>query len=490
MQARLRPDKVALVDLVSDRKWSYRQLDHFVATCVSVLTTRGTGQADRIACLSRNCAEMVVLHHACARLGAIFVPLNWRLSAAELEFLLDDCRPSLLYGDTQVEELGFEYESVASLSAECAQANPAKDSWVDPDLPSLILFTSGTTGRPKGALLSERNLTETAINFTLLGNVNTDSTFLCDAPMFHVIGLVTNVRPAFFAGGRLLVSDAFDPDRTLDRLMDSSLEITHYFCVPQMANILRQCKSFDASRLGHLTAIFTGGAPHPEPQIREWLNDGIPIVDGFGMSEAGTVFGMPIDPELIARKAGCVGIPTPRVQARVVDENGAERAAGVPGDLQLRGENLFQGYWGLEDEYQATVTKDGWFRTGDIATKDDGGYYRIVDRQKDMFISGGENVYPAEIEAIVCGNMAVAECAVVGVPDERWGEVGFLFVVGKPEIDLDLQSLLNSLDGRLARYKIPRHASAIEKLPRNAAGKLLKADLRDQAAKRLARGKQ
>ncbi len=205
------------------------------------------------------------------------------------------------------------------------------------------------------------------------------------------------------------------------------------------------------------------------------------------MSEAGTVFGMPIDPGLVTRKAGCAGVPTPRLQARVVDEDGAETVAGVAGDLQLRGENLFQGYWRLNDEYLASMTTGGWFRTGDIATKDDDGYFRIVDRKKDMFISGGENVYPAEIEAVTCGNVAVAECAVVGVPDERWSEVGFLFVVAKPGIELDMQSVLNSLDGRLARYKIPKHAASIEKLPRNAAGKVLKTDLRDRAVRRVER---
>lgn len=485
MQSYLRPDKVALVDLASAREWTYRQLDRFVAGCVSVLIARGACHGDRVACLSKNRAEIVVLHHACARLGAIFVPLNWRLSATELEFLLDDCRPSLSYGDAQAGDLGLEHEAIDALAAQCAGAAAAPASPVDPDQPSLILYTSGTTGRPKGALLSERNLTETAINFTMLGNTNVDSTFLCDSPMFHVIGLVTNIRPALFNGGRVLVSDAFLPERTLARLMDPSLAITHYFCVPQMAHALRQDDSFDPLRLQHLTAIFTGGAPHPESQIREWLRDGVPIVDGFGMSETGTVFGMPVDTGLIEQKAGCVGVPTPRVHARLVGTDNVEVATGVAGDLQLRGENLFRRYWGQDDEYRAAMTADGWFRTGDVAMQDDDGYFRIVDRRKDMFISGGENVYPAEIEAVACTNAAVAECAVVGVPDKRWGEVGFMFIVTKPTSKPDLQSILQLLDEKLARYKIPKHSAVIDTLPRNAAGKVSKNDLRKDAIRRL-----
>ena len=206
------------------------------------------------------------------------------------------------------------------------------------------------------------------------------------------------------------------------------------------------------------------------------------------MSEAGTVFGMPVDPALIDAKAGCVGVPTPRVQARLVDTDDRETDGGAAGDLQLRGDNIFIGYWGLDEEYRASMTADGWFRTGDIAARDGDGFYRIVDRRKDMFISGGENVYPAEIEAVALESADVAECAVVGVPDERWGEVGFLFVAGKAKSEVDSDRLLNLLQQKLARYKIPKHVSPIDELPRNAAGKVLKNVLRDDAIRRIEQG--
>lgn len=208
-----------------------------------------------------------------------------------------------------------------------------------------MLYTSGTTGRPKGVLLSERNLAETAINFAILGEVDSQSSFLCESPMFHIIGMVTSIRPAFLNGASIAISDGFIPERTLARMADPALRISHYFCVPQMALSLRAADGFSPDSLKGLKAIFTGGAPHPAPQINAWLDDGIAIVDGYGMSEAGTVFGMLLDREIIAAKAGCVGLPTPRVQCRLVGESAEQVAEGEPGELQLKGDNITIGYW-------------------------------------------------------------------------------------------------------------------------------------------------
>jgi fatty-acyl-CoA synthase len=340
-----------------------------------------------------------------------------------------------------------------------------------------MLYTSGTTGAPKGVLLSERNLTETAINFSLLGEVDSESHFLSESPMFHIIGMVTSIRPPFFCGAHVSISDRFLEERTFSMLTDPDLKISHYFCVPQMALAIRGVDGFDASKLNGLKAMFTGGAPHPERQIRDWLDDGVAIVDGFGMSEAGTVFGMPLDRNLIDQKAGSVGIPTPRVQARIVDEREEPVGVNTPGELQLKGDNIACGYWRRDAEYQESLTEDGWFRTGDILTRDDDGYYRVTDRKKDMFISGGENVYPVEIEAQLTKFPGVRELAVVGVPDPKWGEVGCLFYVAESgEISLDDVNLF--LTTRLARYKIPKHAVPLKALPRNGVGKLMRHELR------------
>ena len=359
-----------------------------------------------------------------------------------------------------------------------AAARPPKGFNSDAEQPSLILYTSGTSGKPKGALLSERNIEQTAINFSLLGRVSHESVFLCDAPMFHVLGLITNIRPALMQGGSIVISDGFIPARTLDRLSDPQLGISHYFCVPQMAAALRAEQGFVPDRLRHLTAIFTGGAPHPAANIRAWLKDGIAVVDGFGMSEAGTVFGMPLDPQLIAAHAGSAGVPGPGIRSRIVDSRGRDCPIGEPGELLLKGENITSGYWRKPEETAAAFTDDGWFRTGDVVRANADGYHWIVDRRKDLFISGGENIYPAEIEAALAGHPQVAECAVVGVSDQRWGEVGHLFVVAVAGSDPDTAELLGYIEARIARFKVPKYVSFIPELPRNGAGKVVKPELR------------
>lgn len=475
LHSRIRPDSLAVKDLTFDRQWTYAEFEVLVAKSVALLKTLGVFSGDRVACLAKNRAEVVVLHLACARLGAIFVPLNWRLTVSELKDILIDCEHKLLFADELAIEHGLAHFDINRMLPECDKINPSAEAVIDENQPSLILYTSGTTGKPKGVMLSELNMAETAINFALLGMVDRHSVFLCESPMFHVIGLVSSVRPALYFGAKIVISDGFVPARTLSRLTDKELAITHYFCVPQMANALRNEESFAAERLKGLTAIFTGGAPHPEVQIRSWLNDGIPIVDGYGMSEAGTVFGMPVDIELIDQKAGCVGFETSRLQARLVNDEGHEVAFGEPGEVQLKGKNITLGYWRREAEYAATLTADGWFKTGDIAIKDVDGYYRIVDRKKDMFISGGENVYPTEVEAVVLKLESVLECALVGVPDDRWGEVGCLFLVVRKNCKIDdTQEVIDFMEKYLARYKLPKHIVFTESLPRNGAGKVMK----------------
>ncbi|NVK57453.1 MAG: AMP-binding protein [Alteromonadaceae bacterium] len=478
LQAKLRPTKEAVRDLTSGRSWTYPEWETFVNKCSDWLMQQGLRSGDRLACLAKNCAELVALHFACENTGVIFVPLNWRLSAEELHALLEDCTPSLIVGDNMADKLALTYfeldkltDVVASLEGEYQPQNHRA-------VPSLILYTSGTTGRSKGILHTQDSIMETTLNMALLGQVDEHSTFLCETPMFHVIGLISCVRPALYQGGKIVISDGFQPTRTLARLMDNNLLISHYFCVPQMANSLRQEADFSPASLQNLKALLTGGAPHPAVQIRQWLNDGIPIVDGYGMSEAGTVFGMPFDIATIDAKAGSVGVPTHRIEVRLADAHDQPVANGEAGEVQLKGLNLFTGIWQQPELYASCFTADGWFKTGDVAVKDDDGFYRIVDRIKDMFISGGENVFPTEIEGVALKLDAILECALVGVPDERWGEVGCLFVVAKSNQPINQEKLLAALESSLAKYKLPKYIKVVDSLPRNGGGKVMKHQLK------------
>jgi fatty-acyl-CoA synthase len=479
LQARLQPSRLAACDLLTGERWTYRQFDRAVSQYAALLVRKGVTAGARVAALAKNRAALPLLHLACARLGAIYVPLNWRLAAGELSVLIADCEPHLVLGDAMLQTLGVTGDSLDDFGADAADCEPLPLTLQDDTAPSLILYTSGTSGKPKGVLLSERNIWRTALNFSLLAKVDHNSVFLCDSPMFHVIGLVTNVRPALMRGGAMMISDGFIPARTLARLGDRELRVTHYFCVPQMAASLRADPAFNADNLRGITGIFSGGAPHAADAIRAWTNDGIPIADGFGMSETGTATCMPLDVNLISEKAGAAGLPPPGFEIRILDAQGADCPTGTAGELVVRGENVTTGYWRRPTESAAAFTPDGWLRTGDIGRFDADGYLWLIDRKKDMFISGGENVYPAEIEGALAAYPDLAECAVIGVPDERWGEVGHLAVVPRNGAEIAAPDVMQYLEQRLARYKLPKHLTILDHLPRNGAGKLVKAELRN-----------
>jgi fatty-acyl-CoA synthase len=482
LQARLQPSRLAARDLTTGQAWTYREFDAAAWKMAACLKGRRVLAGDRVAVLAKNRVSLVLLHLACARIGAIYVPLNWRLSPHEFAPLLADAEPALVLGDKQLQTAGLDGDSIDKFEDEAATTNPHDPRPYDQSATSLILYTSGTSGRPKGVMLSEANLWATGANFSVLARLGPHSAVLCDAPMFHVIGLVGNIRPALMHGGSILVSDGFVPARTLDRLADPSLAVTHYFCVPQMAAMLRFEPSFNPASLRHLTGIFSGGAPHAPDAILAWTQHGIPLANGYGMTEAaGTVCCMPLDLSEIEQNIGASGLIPPDVQVRIVDENERDVVPGARGEILVRGSNVSVGYWRRPAETEAAFTADRWYRSGDIGSLDRNGYLSVVDRKKDMYISGGENVYPAEIEAALVTFPGIAECAVVGVPDERWGEVGHLYLAALPDIQLDPDAVVAFLDTRLARYKIPKHVTLLPALPRNGSGKLVKARLSESA---------
>ncbi|KGJ08609.1 acyl-CoA synthetase [Paracoccus versutus] len=484
LHARLRPGALACIDLSGDRRWSYRELDRDIQQAVAVLLDEGVGRGDRVAVLARNSVHQVILQQALMRLGAIFVPLNWRLTRPELGQLLADCTPAILYTDDDLPALpagcrGASFTGfAAAVDAARPAPRPAPHSGHDT---CIILYTSGTSGVPKGALLTSAFLLATGVNFNVLGEVDTGAVFLCDSPMFHVIGIVTQIWPPMLRGGTFIVSPGFEPERTNDRLGHPAWGVTHYFCVPQMADALRHAPNFDPDRWTRLKALFTGGAPNPPANIRWWLDQGVRMVDGYGMTETGTTLGMPLSPDLLREKAGAVGLCGPLTSVRLVDEEDRDVPDGTPGEILVFGLNVIGGYWNRPEERERAFTEDGWIRTGDIGCRDKDGFISVVDRRKDMFISGGENVYPVEVEAALREHPAVREAAVIGIPDDRWGEVGRAYVIAAPGHDPQAEDLGRHCQALIARYKVPKEFVFVSDLPRTGSGKVMKHILRREA---------
>jgi fatty-acyl-CoA synthase len=483
--AKAMPNQRAVVDLTSARSWTYAALHVAVDRLAAWLVREyGPNSGERIATLSKNTAEMVILQFACIRAGAIFMPLNWRLAVAELEALVADARPVLLFcqqGFTPPANAPrtLDVTEMLRLGSEGDAPPPAARRPFDQC--STLLYTSGTSGRPKGVMLSEQQNFWGNTNLIHGNAVNPSSTFLCDMPLFHTAGLMAATRTPLLAGGAVLISEGFDPELTLARMTDPDLRVTHYFSVPQMAATLWQRPEFDAEKLRKIVAWAIGGAPNPKAQTERFIGAGVRISEGFGMSETGSNFAIPPFelPEMM-RKAGSCGLPLMTVRTKVVDEDGQLLGPGEQGELLVAGPSIAQGYW-EQPELTSRAFVDGWFHTGDAAMRDEEGYYYIVDRKKDMYISGGENVYPAEVEAALAELPEVGECAVIGVPDERWGEVGRAYVNPAPGLSITPEAVIAHCTARLAKFKVPKTAVIGEPIPRTASGKVQKHLLKAKA---------
>ena len=472
------PERLALGDAESGRRWTWRELDRAADRAAAWLARKlGAASGARVVVLARNHPLQIVLQFACTRAGAIFVPLNWRLAQAELAPILADADPALLFHDADFAvpphpARRFELSVLETLGEDGTRAPvSARRGW---DEAMTLLYTSGTTGKPKGVIVTEANCFWGNTNFALGSMVDGYSTFLCDMPLFHTAGLFAAVRVPLWAGGSVWISKGFDPPKSIARIADPDLGITHYFSVPQMATTLWQHPDFAPEKFARLKMYVTGGAPNPKSQVERFAEAGIRFSDGFGMSETGSNFGMPVhDVAQLIAKAGSCGLPFVSVQMRIVDAAGADVAQGAPGELWLKGPSVTPGYWNQPALTEAAFV-DGWFRTGDIARRDADGFLFIVDRHKDMFISGGENVYPAEVEAAIAELPGIAEVAVIGVADARWGEVGRAFVVARAGHAIDEEAVLGHCAARLAKFKVPASVVLADSLPRTGSGKVQK----------------
>jgi fatty-acyl-CoA synthase len=483
------PTRLAVGCAETGRRWTWAQFDTDIDRAAAWMVDRlGPASGSRVATLARNHPAMLVLQFACVRAGAIFVPFNWRLAAPEIAALLDDADPALIFHDAEFAMpdhradrlLLSDLDALGTAGSRAPDA--ARRDWEEP---STLLYTSGTSGRPKGVMMSEANAFWGPTNFIHGSLVSFDSVFLCDMPLFHTAGLFAAARVPILAGGMVWISAGFDPTKTIARMADRELGISHYFSVPQMATTLWQHPDFAPEKLHGLKMYVTGGAPNPKAQVERFARAGIRFSDGFGMTETCSNFAMPVlDVERLIAKAGSCGLPLLAVQARIVDDAGIDVARGETGELWIKGPSVTSGYWN-QPELTAQAFHAGWFKTGDAALQDDDGFYYLVDRKKDMYISGGENVYPAEVEAVLAELAEVGECAIVGVPDERWGEVGRAYVVPAPGLAITPEAVIAHCAARLARFKVPASAAITDTIPRTASGKVQKHLLRVRALEEL-----
>jgi fatty-acyl-CoA synthase len=464
-RARNTPNRVAID--YDGRLVTYGELGAGADAYAAAFAAAGLGRGDRVATLTGNTPEHVMVLFACARLGLILLPLSWRLAAPELRYQLEDAEPSLFLVEDGYRELAEATgHTFVPFTAQSRDGTTYRHETVTPDDPLLLVYTSGTTGKPKGALLTQANCLWTNLSFDGATGIYNDDVVLQVLPQFHVGGWNVQALLAWLKGATVVLEREFDAGRCL-RLIEEK-RVTTMMGVPAIYLFMAQHPDFARADLTSLERAVVGGAPMPEALLETWAARGAVVVQGYGLTEAApNVLCLP--PEDAVRKLGYAGKPYPFVDVRLSDES----------EIQVKGPNVFPGYWRNDEATRLAFTEDGWLRTGDVGEVDGEGFYRIKGRLKDMYISGGENVYPAEVESVLHEHPLVQDAAVVGVPHERWGECGIAFVVTDGATE---EELIAWCAGRLAKYKVPSEVRFVEEIPRNSLGKIQKQSLLQEAA--------
>jgi len=472
--AHIRPGKIAIVDRTTGVSYSYLDLHRSSHLMAYRLASLGVGAGDRVAVYSQNRPEILELLLACGLLGACLVPLNWRLAGQELEKIVADCQPKVTFMEPGLPVEGLTGPSIFSLQT--MDVPPVPLPRVDPNQALAIFYTGGTTGVPKGAVLTHASMQWNAWNTISGWGLSPEDIAPIFTPMFHTGGLNVMATPLLCLGGTLVLPGNFEPARALEVIEQE--RCTLVFLVPTMYEMLRQVPGFSRSRVAHARKWISGGAPCPKTLFEAYWNEGIPLIQGYGLTEAGpNTFGVSI--EDTQKRPGTVGVPLAGIEVKLTDGDGHEVAAGQAGELHVRGGHVMAGYWNKPKE-TAQVMQDGWLATGDLAYRDQDGFYFICGRRKEMFISGGENVFPAEIEEVLLTHSNVAEVAVVGVPHPKWGEIGRAYLVLKQPQAHNEQELVDHCQKVLAKYKVPKEYVIMDSLPKSAAGKVLKRMLMEE----------
>jgi len=478
--------------------WTYREFVEQIDRLAGALHAQGVRQGDRVGFLAFNHSMFLVALFATSKLGAIYVPLNFRLTGAELEFIINDAGVhTLIVGPDHQSVLepvrgalkcqrffgfGDHSEAWPDIAREMERATPVHAAAeMDPDDVAILIYTSGTTGRPKGSMMTVGNIWATMVNEMLMVDVLSTDTLLTYAPLFHVGGLNVLTMTTILKGAHVVLHQSFDPGQVIADI--ARYKVTLAFAVPAMLLFISQHPDFEKADMSTLRSVSVGGAPCPEPLLKLYNGRGIAVNQGYGLTETCAMASF-LTPEWCWQKMGSVGKPPPLTQLRVIDATGEViTQPHARGEICVRGLNVTRGYWNRPDATRDALSEDGWLRTGDVGYFDEDGFYYICDRVKDMVITGGENVYPAEVESVLYEHPSIAEVAVIGEPDEKWGEAVTAVVALKPGTTLTLEQLQEHASQKLARYKIPRRMHIVPALPRNPTGKVLKYVLRDRFAK-------
>lgn len=462
------PERIAL--RFAGETITYGGLARRVASCAGAFAERGIGRGDRVGFLGHNHPAQVMALFACARLGAIQVPLNWRLAMPEWRFMLEDAGVQLLVATPDHLDaarraappgctvLGFEEGGVVVAPAVGGDEDAI-----------LLVYTSGTTGRPKAAILDQRALLFNALNALHAFALTPEDRILTTLPLFHVGGLNIQTTPALYAGAEVILHPRFEPDRFFDAVEQDRPTLS--LLVPAVMKALVEHPRWRGADLGSLRAVGAGSSIVPLSLIEAFHAKGVPVQQVYGATETCPIAVVQTRHEALAAP-GSIGRPALHAECRIVDAAGNEVERGLAGEIHVRGPAVLRGYWGQD----RGLLPEGWFPTGDIGSIDEAGRWWFTDRRKHVIISGGENIYPAELERLLAQAPGVVECAVVGRPDPRWGEVPVAVVV--PAEGFDAQSVLGYLDGRIARFKVPRAVIPVPALPRTALGKVAMAELR------------
>ena len=488
------PDKIAI--RFPGQNISYTALAAVVERTAAALAASGVKRGDCVAFLGYNSPELLALLFSCAKLGALFMPLNWRLAAPEHKQQLEDCPPKVLIVEpgfiAQTHGIGAMLASITLVATAGAAQGwlawdaflargsslPPPDPAVDDDTPLLISYTSGSTGKPKGVLLTQRAIQCNADNSADMHGLTSDDVILTTLPLFHVGGLNNQTTPALRAGCTLVLHPRFDPEATFDAIESDGVTLT--VLVPAQLDMMMASQRWVDADFSTLRMITTGSTIVPMHVIHAVHAKGVPLVQVYGSTETCPI-AVYLKRDEAMRKEGSTGRVARHCQMRLVDGNGNDVQPGDTGQILIKGDNVMSGYWGAPQATAAALI-DGWYHSGDMGHEDEEGYLYVDGRCKDMIISGGENIYPAEIENLLIESPDIVEASVIGRPDPRWGEVVVAVVVRKPGSELTGEQVRKLLDGRVARYKHPREVVLVDALPKTALGKVRKEEVRKMVA--------